>query len=125
MQKPIKIIHTADIHFSRENQEKALHSLVMLADFIHKEKIDLIIIAGDLFDRPVNNTESSGFPDLISIIQHIMMSVPIGAIIGTPTHDIPGCYEVFEKIEAKYNFKILQSNHQYFPDLLITGLGRR
>jgi exonuclease SbcC len=112
--KPLKFIHTADIHFSRENQEKALASLKTVCETAEREKVDLIIIAGDLFDRPVQNTDSAGFPALFAVIQHMMNIAPVVAVRGTPTHDAPGCYEPFQKIEAIYRFTMLEPSQPYF-----------
>jgi DNA repair exonuclease SbcCD nuclease subunit len=114
MKKQIKMIHTADFHYSKDNQDKALLSLEIVCDKAEKEEVDLIIIAGDLFDRPVNNTESSGFPALIKIIQRMMNIAPVVAVTGTPTHDIAGCYEAFKEIEARNCFFILEPGKHYF-----------
>ncbi|HEA66042.1 MAG TPA: hypothetical protein ENI07_04365, partial [Desulfobacterales bacterium] len=62
--KSIKIAATADIHFSRENQDKAIYSLEAFLTKGGEEKVDLFSIAGDLFDKAVNNTANSGFPHL-------------------------------------------------------------
>ena len=114
MQKPIKIIHTADFHYSRENQEKALQSLETVCNETEKKEVDLIVIAADLFDRPVNNTEISGFPALIKMIQRMMNITPVVTVTGTPTHDIAGCYKTFQAIEARNWFFILEPGKHYF-----------
>lgn len=114
--KPIKILHSGDFHYSRENQEKALLSLKTFYEKGREEKIDLFVIAGDLFDRALNNTESSGFPDLIHIIQQMMNVAPVVTVYGTKTHDLPGCYESFKEIDAEHNFTILQPGEAYFLD---------
>ena len=112
--KSIKIASTADIHFSRENQEKAIASLEMFLEKGKEEKIDLFSIAGDLFDRAVNNTTNSGFPQLEQIIKRMMDVAPVVVVEGTITHDIKGCYDVFRDIKADYNFTILQPGVEYF-----------
>ena len=114
MKRQVKVLHAADIHYSRDKQEQALQSLDLLARTASQEKVDLIIIAGDLFDRPVNNTASSGFPGLINVIQDLMNIAPVVAITGTPTHDIPGCYEPFKKIKSHHGFTILEAGQDYF-----------
>jgi len=114
VKEQIKILHTADIHYSRDKQEQALQSLGILADTAVKKRVNLVILAGDLFDQPVNNTENSGFPELISVMQKLMNAAPVIAVTGTPTHDIRGCYEVFKKIDAKYLFRILEAGQDYY-----------
>jgi DNA repair exonuclease SbcCD nuclease subunit len=114
--KVIKAIHFADVHYSRENKEKALLSLETVCEKGEKEAVDLFILSGDLFDRPVNDSTSSGFPALVKVIQRMMNIAPVVAVYGTPTHDTPGCYEAFQEIEAEHNFTILQPGKAYFLD---------
>jgi len=117
--KSLTIFHTGDGHFSRENQEpffKSIDHLIKTAD--SGEAPDLIVIAGDLFDRAVHDTEASGFPRLICWMKNLMDIAPVVAVRGTPTHDPPGCYEVFKEIEAKHEFCLLEPSVSYFltPD---------
>lgn len=103
----MKILHTADIHFSRENQVPALKSLNYFYEYGESQGVDLWVIAGDLFDRAVQNTSSSGFPQLVEVLQKMMNIAPIVAVKGTPTHDIDGCYEALQEINAEYSFTLL------------------
>jgi len=114
--KPIKIIHTGDGHYSRENQEPFFKSASHLLEKARKEEPDLIVIAGDLFDRAVNDTTGSGFPRLVCWMKSLMDIAPVVAVRGTPTHDPPGCYEVFETIQAQRNFTLLTAWESYFLD---------
>ena len=130
----MKILHSADFHYSRDNQEPALKSLRAFYEHGENNGADLFVIAGDLFDRAVQNTGSSGFPHLIRIIQDMMNLAPVVAVQGTPTHDIAGCYETLQEISADYNFVLLKPERKYFinnagdivlddgdPQLLILG----
>nr|BDD43752.1 hypothetical protein 12 [bacterium] len=129
----IKILHGADFHYDREHQEAALTSLRVFSEVGEREGVDLFVIAGDLFNRGVQNSENSGLPELQRIIQGMMNIAPVVAVSGTPTHDIPGCYRVFEKTTAEYSFTLLNPHEQYFlsdgfldvdpinPSLLIIG----
>ncbi|KKL27112.1 hypothetical protein LCGC14_2388420, partial [marine sediment metagenome] len=112
--KSIKIASTADIHFSRENQDKALLSLDIFIQKGADEDIDLFVIAGDLFDKAVNNTANSGFPQLEKIIKQMIEVSPVVVVPGTVTHDIAGCYDIFCDIEARYDFVILSPSMRYF-----------
>lgn len=103
----MKILHFADVHYSRETQDKALASLRKIVVTTEKEKPDLIALAGDLFERPVNDTESSGFPALLDVFGRLLDIAPIAAVRGTTTHDVPGCYAPFERLKAKYPFRLL------------------
>ena len=60
----MKIVHTSDWHLGRRLEGESLfepheHFLTWLVeDLIPKEKPDLLVIAGDIFDRPVPPTEA-------------------------------------------------------------------
>ena len=109
----MKILHSADFHYSRDNQEPALLSLRTFYEYGRDNGVDLFAIAGDLFDRAVQNTESSGFPQLVKVIQEMMNIAPVVAVQGTPTHDIAGCYEALQEIQAQHSFTLL-SPHQHY-----------
>ncbi len=106
----MKIIHGSDFHYSRDTQAPALKSLQTFYEYGRDNGVDLWCIAGDLFDRAVQNTESSGFPALVRVIQDMMNIAPVVAVQGTPTHDIPGCYEALQEINAEYPFVLLDPN---------------
>ncbi|KKL15544.1 hypothetical protein LCGC14_2504530, partial [marine sediment metagenome] len=112
----MKILHTADIHFSRENQVPALKSLNYLYEYGESQGVDLWVIAGDLFDRAVQNTASSGFPLLVEVLQKMMNIAPVVAVRGTPTHDIDGCYITLAEINAEYSFTLIDPGQKYWMD---------
>ncbi len=114
--KPIKIALTADIHDSRENQEKAIASLKAFLEKGKEEHVSLFSIAGDLFDKAMNNTLNSGLPQLERVIQQMMDIASVVVVEGTVTHDIKGCYEIFRGIDAEFDFTILQPEKPYFLD---------
>lgn len=116
--KPVRIAHTADIHFDRENRTAALLSLSVLAETAERDAVDLIVIAGDLFNRGVQNTASSGLPDLIEAMIRLLSVAPVAAVRGTPTHDLPGSYEIFTSLRARHRFMILERGRAY---VLIRG----
>lgn len=105
----MKILHSSDFHYSRDNQEPVLKSLRTFYEYGRDNGVDLFVIAGDLFDRAVQNTDRSGFPQLIKVIQNMMNVAPVVAVCGTPTHDIAGCYEALQEISAKYQFILLDA----------------
>jgi len=99
-----RIIHISDVHFSRENQQKAIDSLKKAIEVGQDINVDAWVFAGDLFDRAVQNTASSGLPDLISVLKEMLDVAPIISVEGTKTHDIAGCYYIFQDIEAANDF---------------------
>ncbi|MFQ6081768.1 MAG: exonuclease SbcCD subunit D [Candidatus Aminicenantia bacterium] len=54
----MKIIHTADIHLGGRRTEDIFAQLKKIIDLIQKEKVEVLIIAGDLFDREMSATST-------------------------------------------------------------------
>jgi DNA repair exonuclease SbcCD nuclease subunit len=96
--KPISFIHFADGHFSRENQDRFGESIDEIYHYAQDTQPDFFVFAGDLFDRAIHNSKSSGFPDLVAYMNLLMDIAPVYAVTGTPTHDVEGCYEIFRDI---------------------------
>lgn len=103
----IKALHSADFHFSRDNQIPALASLETFAQTGEEQEVNLYVIAGDLFERAIQNTTSSGLPELQRVIQRMMNQAPVVAVTGTPTHDIEGAYEFLRATDAEHRFTLL------------------
>ena len=112
----MKILHSADIHYppSGNGKEAALESLDTLLFKGADEHVDLFVIAGDLFDRAIPNTGSGGLPALQDSIKNLLLTAPVVVVEGTPTHDIPGCYDIFQDINAAHNFTIIKPGLKYF-----------
>ena len=49
----MRVLHTADIHL-REYGDERWETLQKLIDIGKKEKIDIFVISGDLFDKGIN-----------------------------------------------------------------------
>jgi DNA repair exonuclease SbcCD nuclease subunit len=111
----MKILHSADVHFSREHQVEALASLTTLAETAERERPALVALSGDLFHNGLTNAAASGFPALLAVIQRILDVCPIAAVSGTPTHDLPGCYDALTKLHGKGGkFVMIQPGQAYF-----------
>jgi len=121
----MKIAHTADIHYSVKNAVKALKSLKEIREFLEANPdIKALIIAGDLFDEEIANSFRGGLPDLQLAIFRILQLVPIIAVEGTPTHDIPGSYEALSEMRVGENkFHLLKFGKSVtIEDTLFLGL---
>lgn len=86
----MKILHTADWHIGRRLNgtdllEDQMHVLDQLIDYIKTEKIDLCVIAGDVFDR--SNPSQSALKLVNEYLYriNIELGVPVLAISGN--HD--------------------------------------
>lgn len=89
----MKIFHTADWHLGKLVQgvymtEDQRYILQAFIEDIKKEQPDVVIIAGDLYDRAIPPTEAVGL--LNDVLQEIVIDLktPVVAIAGN--HDSPG-----------------------------------
>lgn len=86
----MKFIHTGDWHIGKkingydllEEQEAAFRQMMMLAE---KEKVDAIVIAGDLYDRSVPSTDAVELFNKMLVEMNLEKKFPILAISGN--HD--------------------------------------
>ena len=107
----VRILHCADIHFSHANPEPALASLATIRDTLEESQlsdqpIKLVVLAGDLFDRPTLTADRHRLGDLLDAIRDILQFAPVFAVEGTPSHEPPGSYAPLERMDAVCNFKI-------------------
>lgn len=114
---PRKILHTSDLHLAAPG-DGACDSLQTLVSLAIRSKVDLVIIAGDLFDH--NRVSDS----LISFTVEELRRLAIPTVILPGNHDclVPG--SVFERTELWRdcaNVRILRSPHGEMLDL--PGLG--
>ena len=89
----MKIFHTADWHLGKLVQgvsmiEDQAYVLYQFLQEIDKEKPDVVVIAGDLYDRSVPPTEAVSLLDNIFSEIAIKREIPVVAIAGN--HDSPG-----------------------------------
>ena len=67
-------------------------SLAKIAEVAREREVDLIIIAGDLFDAPIRNSDADSMPLLLDACGALLDAAPVVSVQGTPSHDAPGCY---------------------------------
>jgi DNA repair exonuclease SbcCD nuclease subunit len=112
----MKIAHIADLHCCREHAEEALTSLRFLAAHIKTSPVDLVAIAGDVWDASMLNTEASGFTRFVEAIRDIANLAPVAVVYGTPSHDTDGSLEIFRNITCRYGITVLEPGQAYFLD---------
>ena len=99
-----RILHCADIHFDPRAPEPALASLRAVRDTVADQAVELVVLAGDLFDRPVRSADADGMPDLLAVVAEILEEAPVVAVYGTPSHDAPGAYAPLVRMGARHRF---------------------
>jgi len=91
-----RILHTSDLHLVTVG-DKACQSLETLVDLAIKAKVDLFLIAGDLFDH--NMVDDS----LVRFTVEQLRRLPINAVILPGNHDYLSPGSVFEKADLWQN----------------------
>ena len=62
----IRIAHTADIHARRDRMDEVLASLNSMIDRLAREPVDVIVVAGDIWDSAPSATGPSRYPELLN-----------------------------------------------------------
>lgn len=94
----MKLLHFADVHFDQQNADRALASLAVVEKTGRREKVDVFLLAGDLFNRGITNSSAARLPDLIAAMKRLLLIAPVFAVSGTPTHDVAGCYAPLQEL---------------------------
>lgn len=101
----MKILHTADLHLKALDDDRweALTTVVAIGK---KQKVDVLVIAGDLFDRAVDAGRlydklrpvfsGAGFPILVLPGNHDHDSYPPGIFLGDDVHVLSSLREPVE-----------------------------
>lgn len=88
----MRIIHTADWHLGRifygiYLTDEQAHMLNQFVNFIKEAKADVVVIAGDVYDRAVPPAEAVQLLD--EVLSHILMDCRIPVIMIAGNHDSP------------------------------------
>lgn len=86
----MKFIHTSDWHIGRSLcgvslLEDQRHFLRQFADYLEKERPDAVVIAGDLYDRPVPSADAMEVLDEFFSKTVLELKIPVLAVAGN--HD--------------------------------------
>jgi 3',5'-cyclic AMP phosphodiesterase CpdA len=103
----MKIAHISDLHISRQHKFKNIHLLKKILNYIIEQKVDHLIITGDLID----NSEKGDFRLLRNILKEFgfLNSKKLSLVIGN--HDIFGGIETAEDI-VNFPKKCLSINYK-------------
>ncbi len=90
---PRRVLHTSDLHLEKLG-DRACHSLEALVNLAIKTKVDLVIIAGDLFDH--NRVNES----LINFVVEQLQRLPMYVAILPGNHDCLNSDSVYHRVEV-------------------------
>lgn len=113
-------VHIADLHACRARLTQCLKVLDTLYNFIsHQSEKTPLIIAGDLWHYTIQNTEASGFTEVVAAIKKLIDITDVIIISGTPFHEPEGSLKIFKAMGAY----VFESNEVYdFGDFEIVAL---
>jgi DNA repair exonuclease SbcCD nuclease subunit len=83
----MKILHMADIHGRDKDLDEINRCMTTILNTARSEKVDLILIAGDIFDSQEIKAGSDTALFIIGCICILANIAPIAIVIGTPSHD--------------------------------------
>jgi hypothetical protein len=95
----IKILSVQDFHFAVEWLDTSKMVGKAVAEAAKKHGVDLIATS-DWFDRPILATDKGGLREAQAIMESWQDAAPVVAVEGTPSHDAPGCYGIFDGVEV-------------------------
>ncbi len=117
-----RILHTSDLHLERVG-DKACDSLAAVVDLAIAQNVELVIIAGDLFDH--NRVESR----LVNFVVEQLRRLPVPVIILPGNHDclVPG--SVYEDVGFQHSdnihlFTSPQGETMNLPELEVSVWGK-
>lgn len=109
----MKLCHIADLHFRKESFTEISQSIRTIIEEHGRKPFDAILIAGDTWHGPVQNTADAMFPGFVSLIRDLAECAPIAMIYGTPSHDTEGSLEIFETLQVAHQVEILRPGIPY------------
>jgi len=118
-----RILHTSDLHLTFLG-DKACHSLASLVDLAIKTEVDLVVVAGDLFDH---NRVSD---NLVSFVVEQLKRLPVDVAILPGNHDCLAPDSVFERFDLWKNcanvrvFRAHKGEILDLPDLGVSLWGK-
>ncbi len=95
MEKPLRILHTADWHLGktlkgRDRTPEVAEALEKVAELARKERVDLVLAAGDLLDHPQPSAEAEGI--LVEFLLRLRKE-RIHCFLVAGNHDSPERFE--------------------------------
>ena len=118
----MKLIELADLHINPkwlESQKPVLYILYTIIETGEKEKPDFICIAGDIYDRPFYNSDKDCIGYVRQFMRNLLNIAPVVIVPGTPSHDAPGSYGIFEEMGCSV---LHPAKPEIIDDVLFIGL---
>jgi len=115
----MKILELSDLHLDPKWIEAQKPCLNKIIETGKKEKPDFICIAGDFSNRPFYNSDKDSISFVRRFVKDLLKIAPVVMITGTPAHDAPGSYGIFEDLGCHV---IKPNKPEIINDVLFIGL---
>ena len=83
----MKILHFADVHSRDKDIEEVVKCLNFIVETAEKEKVELIVIAGDIFHSQELKLDSLSAKLAIKTVSRLADIAPVAIVLGTASHD--------------------------------------
>lgn len=111
----MRILHCADWHLRDSDIDEAEKCLNFMAAKAIKEHIDMIIVAGDVFDSRDIRMESKAARLAIKTISALANIAPVAIVLGTPSHD-GSAPEILQYARGEYDIHVSSMPEQIYLD---------
>jgi DNA repair exonuclease SbcCD nuclease subunit len=98
----MKILHTADWHWSERHLDKCMQSAEFIIERMKAHRPDLHVIAGDYWDRRQVLSSSSAVLPAVEIMKVMASIAPVVIVLGNFAHDVPGSLGLFNNLYTRY-----------------------
>ncbi|MCR5348503.1 MAG: exonuclease SbcCD subunit D [Bacilli bacterium] len=120
----MRFLHLADLHLGKKINDYSLkddqrHALLQALDLAKKEKVDAVIVAGDVYDSSLPTAEATEFYDWFLTSFHAL-GVPLLMISGN--HDSPERLAVGSSLLKAANVHIVTKVEDSLSPITINGV---
>jgi len=117
-----KFAHIADVHVNDNNFEEISQCMDNTLAILRDSDVQFIIIAGDLWDHKLW-TNSIAFRHTVDWVMRLASISPVYMIYGTPSHDVPGSYSIFNKVESTNKITVINEvTTIHIPEVTLAAL---
>ncbi len=85
------IVHSADWHFNEKNHDEVKkcldYMITYMGGYSRQDKIDLILISGDITDSRYLNLDSKSARTIFNLVNQMLDIAPVAIVTGTSSHD--------------------------------------
>ena len=109
----MKILHFADVHSRDKDIEEVVKCLNFIVETAEKEKVELIVIAGDIFHSQELKLDSLSAKLAIKTVSRLADIAPVAIVLGTASHD-GKAPEILSFARGKYDVHVSSMPEQVY-----------